>query len=72
MALNFAVMTRKRRQENTMTVTNELTAEHLEATLQRYFAEADKQSMERFGQLETQMDAFKLILDKNTKELKSL
>lgn len=49
----------------------DLTVASLEATLQKFFDEADKQSKDRFERLENRLDTLKLTLDKHAKELGS-
>ena len=47
----------------------DLTVASLEATLHRFFGEAEKQSKERFERLETQLDFLRKTLDKHTEDL---
>ncbi|KAK7907164.1 hypothetical protein WMY93_015776 [Mugilogobius chulae] len=49
----------------------ELTVASLEATLQKFFAKADKQAEERFERLESQFETLNVILAEHTKELES-
>lgn len=57
--------------EDADTSTCELTVASLEATLQKFFAEANKRSRDRFERLGSQLDSLKDTLDKHTKDLES-